>query len=263
MAKPEIPPEERRNRAQKRHEHFRQTILKDNPFFTESDDYNRFLKQKKLVDTVGSRENFYESRSKTIRNELREKGEEFIRKNKSLYGTEKTASDYKQRSPSEYEQRIQEKKPSKEVKEQEIQLAKEKKAQKTREKIKEQQKKANKQKNKEFVKKIKEKIVSAPKRSKKTLANIAVKVAANPDIKPSEAIFKPEYPKKNWFPTWAEKHKIKDKLPEGYDYRKPFPKGKLTEGEYRVIRTYYNNPDVSLRNAARGKITGEKSRKEE
>lgn len=255
MAKSEIPAEERRNRAQKRHEHFRQTILKDNPFFTESDDYKRFLKQKKLVDTVGSREKFYESRSKAIRNELREKGEEFIEKDKSLYGKEKT--------PSEYEQRIQEKKPSKEVKEQEIQLAKEKKAQKTREKIKEQQKKANKQKNKDFVKKIKEKIVSAPKRSKKTLANIAAKVAANPDIKPAEAIFKPEYPKKNWFPAWAEKHNIKDKLPEGYDYRKPFPKGELTEGEYRVIRTYYNNPDVSLRDAARGKITGEKSRKED
>lgn len=263
MAKPEIPAEERRNRAQKRHQHFRQTILKDNPFFTESDDYKQFLKQKKLVDTVESREKFYESRSKTIRNELRERAEEFIRKNESLYGTEKTASGYKQRSPSEYEQRIQEKKPSKEVKEQEIQLAKEKKAQKTKEKIKEQQKKANKQKNKEFVKKIKEKIVSAPKRSKKTLANIAAKVAANPDIKPAEAIFKPEYPKKNWFPVWAEKHNIKDKLPEGYDYRKPFPKGKLTEGEYRVIRTYYNNPDVSLRDAARGKITGEKSRKED
>lgn len=256
MAKSEIPAVERRKRALKRHEHFRQTILKDNPFFTESDDYKQFLKQKKLLDTVESRERFYESRSKLVRNELRLTAEQFIKNNP------KSDSLYQESKPLDMEEKTTKKLTGKEKKEIErIQLATAKKEEEQA-KQNEKKKRQNRKKAKEFISNIKEKIVKAPKRSKKTLANIAAKVAANPDIKPAEAIFKLEYPKKNWFPVWAEKHNIKDKLPKGYDYKKPFPKGKLTEGEYRVIRTYYNNPDVSLRDAARGKITGEKSRKE-
>lgn len=254
MAKQEKTPQQRQKAAQKRHKAFRQTVLQENPYFTESIDYQTFLKKKNLSDNTDNREKFYESRSMIVRNELRLSAEQFIKNNP------KGDSLYQKSKPTDMEEKTTKKLTEKEKKEVERRQIKEAKQQEQKAKQKEKKKRVNRKKAKEFISDIKEKIVSAPKRSKKTLANIAARVAEQPDLPVAEALFKPIYPKENWFPTWSEKHNIEEKLPKGVDLSKPFPRGKLTEGEYRVIRTYHNNPNVSLRDAARGKITGEKSK---
>jgi len=251
MAKQEKSPQQRQKAAQKRHKAFRQTVLQENPYFTESTDYQRFLKKKSLSDNVDTRERFYESRSKVVRNELRQSAEQYIYLN-----PEKGAQYQKEPTPTDMEEKTTKKLTEKEKKEIERKQLATAKKEEQQVKQNEKKKRQNRKKAKEFISDIKEKIVSAPKRSKKTLANIAARVAEQPNLPVAEALFKPIYPKENWFPVWAEKHNINDKLPKGVDLSKPFPKGELTEGEYRVIRTYHNNPNVSLRDAARGKITG-------
>jgi len=251
MAKQEKSPQQRQKAAQKRHKAFRQNVLTENPYFDKSTEYQRFLKKKSLSDSTDNRERFYETRSMIVRNELREDAEKFIQNDEG-----KQQQYQRERDALEMEKISKKKLTEKEKKEVERNQIKEAKKQERKVKQKEKKKRQNRKKAKEFISDIKEKIVSAPKRSKKTLANIAARVAEQPNLPVAKALFKPIYPKENWFPVWAEKHNIDDKLPKGVDLSKPFPKGELTEGEYRVIRTYHNNPDVSLRDAARGKITG-------
>lgn len=254
MAKQEKSPQQRQKAAQKRHKAFRQTVLQENPYFSESTDYQRFLKKKRLSDNVDTRERFYESRSKVVRNELRLSAEQFIR------NSPKSDSLYQESKPTDMEEKTTKKLTEKEKKEIEQKQRATAKKEEQQVKQNEKKKRQNRKKAKEFISDIKKKIVAAPKRSKKTLANIAARIAEQPNLPVAEALFKPIYPKENWFPAWSEKHQIEEKIPKGVDLSKPFPKGELTEGEYRVIRTYHNNPNVSLRDAARGKITGEKSK---